>query len=146
MKYYYTDPLAAAWMGKHFGMRFDTEIEPYLYLHGEDNVPYYIHPDSLQILEPEVGDLIGANRLKPSDFKIEEAKLYSKILMHDCARLPEYKYSGGFIIPPGYFYQELIETEERADWIFEDGFENYMDCYKIIQRNGIAFMWPEGEE
>jgi hypothetical protein len=70
---FYTDPLAAAWMEKHFRMRYSVEGLPHAtltalsiralwasLLEGEDaTVPdrYYIHPDSLHLLEPKKGDI-----------------------------------------------------------------------------------------
>jgi hypothetical protein len=80
--YFYTDPLAAAWMQKHYGMRFLTphgdELrwfdgkmmfgKPYplegSVLEGktlliESLDPHYIHPDSLHLLEPRAGDLVS---------------------------------------------------------------------------------------
>jgi hypothetical protein len=68
-RYYYTDPLAAAWMAKHHGMLFEDFGDlahryagPCLYsCLDEDHVSFkskrfYIHPDSLHLLEPQVGD------------------------------------------------------------------------------------------
>lgn len=60
-RYYYDDPLSAAWMEKHFGMKFEDVIE----------VPAdcgikplkkksYIHSISLHILVPQAGDLFKA--------------------------------------------------------------------------------------
>lgn len=70
-RYYYTDPLAAAWMAKHFGMRFTDTQGVELEWCGEFNCfhlpdgqglsqawdgKHFIHPDSLHQLEPQVGD------------------------------------------------------------------------------------------
>jgi len=57
MRYYYEDPLEAAYMAKHYGMKLDPEIEVYIY-RDEENFKYYIHPDSLPLLEPMDGDLV----------------------------------------------------------------------------------------
>jgi hypothetical protein len=66
MRYFYTWPLAAAWMAKHFGMEFETN----LYISdwcaaivtqmefGSVQEKYYIHPDSLHLLEPQKNDII----------------------------------------------------------------------------------------
>lgn len=65
-RYFYTNPLAAAWMAKHFGMRFFCDkFEPFEY-EGTDDIlqdmgeddKACIHPDSLHLLEPMVGDLV----------------------------------------------------------------------------------------
>ena len=80
-RYYYTDPLAAAWMAKHYGMMFgirhyekiiwDCEAQgmsgDWLPIKdweriaadaadGNAQPAYYIHPDSLHLLEPRVCD------------------------------------------------------------------------------------------
>ncbi len=71
MRYYYDCPLKAAWMHKHFGMRFDVyepvfEIDgfSFAYIDRADGYEFsegqfiYIHPESLRLLEPQVGDLV----------------------------------------------------------------------------------------
>jgi len=84
MKYYYKDALAAAWMADKYGMAFQSASRgdyPYMGME-KGNIydvnplhnmqesyrmnnlfveHYYIHPDSLSILEPQVGDLISIN-------------------------------------------------------------------------------------
>jgi hypothetical protein len=59
-RYFYTDPLAAAWMAKHFGMRFrnmnngaEITIQHIIQHATTGNVcNICIHPDSLHLLEP----------------------------------------------------------------------------------------------
>lgn len=63
-RYFYTEPLAAAWMMKHHDMqivdKYADEIgeafrrDPSVWL----DPPYYVHADSLHLLEPQGGDLI----------------------------------------------------------------------------------------
>lgn len=64
-RYFYTDPLRPAWMAKHFGMRFDCDeaetpwdicAATMCQTLTPDDEPYYIHPDSLHLLEPREGD------------------------------------------------------------------------------------------
>lgn len=74
-RYFYTDPLAAAWMAKHFRVNFRNGDHEMLVLAVSDgevtwfvrhsNPPlryieeeYYIHPDSLHLLNPQVEDII----------------------------------------------------------------------------------------
>lgn len=64
MRYFYTDPLAAAWMAKHFGMEFEERpdiISGYSIVYCAEEFkatpPYYIHPDSLYLLKPNEGDI-----------------------------------------------------------------------------------------
>jgi hypothetical protein len=79
-RYYYTDPLAETWMAKHFGMRFQKLVwdecswPPGMWHDfdlvevvtdgwGNPSLPrggkpyFYIHPDSLPLLEPDGLDL-----------------------------------------------------------------------------------------
>lgn len=71
-RYFYTDPLAAAWMASNYGMAFEnarltliqggpgnsnySDISWSLRIY--DNCFPIIHPDSLHLLEPKVGDLV----------------------------------------------------------------------------------------
>lgn len=110
MKYFYTEPLAAAWMAKHFGMVFlheNGEVQ-YGYVNGFDSCEprncerkHYIHPDSLHLLEPLKDDVV------------EYISLHQE----------------GYIVSLVYF-----------------DVGNPSQVKKIIQRNNIAFMWPESEE
>jgi hypothetical protein len=82
-RYFYRDPLAAAWMAKHFGMKFtDAEGERIFArmgrnLYRKERRPaetgrfyevavfvdkVYIHPDSLPLLEPQENDVIYNDR------------------------------------------------------------------------------------
>jgi hypothetical protein len=117
-KWYYTDPLAAAWMAKHFGMKFTDslmavnidmsvvtpETADNLF---EGNDKFTIHPDSLHLLEPQDGDTehdgFGWN-------KGEKQWLY------------------------------FIEDENGQGKLYRK------NVGKTHQRNGIVFMWPESEE
>jgi hypothetical protein len=117
-RFFYTDPLAAAWQAKHFGMkltyvaedRSDGELGPPCMIECMEwydrNVKrFYIHRDSLQLLEPKAGDVLYAGR-------------------------------------PGAISIEQIISEERistAKYLIRRG-------SRIIQRNGIPFHWPGGEE
>ncbi len=73
MRYYYTDKLKAAWMAKEYGFRLY-----YLNRHNENNycdweyiaerlleTKYYIHEDSIPLLQPQVGDIILDNDNEP---------------------------------------------------------------------------------
>lgn len=61
-RYFYTDPLAAAWMARHFGMRPKEEVGSPIVRQfpAPIELPYraYIRPDSLHLLEPIDGDLL----------------------------------------------------------------------------------------
>ena len=124
-QYYYRNPLAAAWMGSEFGMRFrnekgleirfcDTalprkcpaEEANLMGLKGTfmdcwipcyDTKAFYIHPASMQLLKPQVGDLVTAGH--------------------------------------GSFWHW------RGDEIGHEG--NRIGIRQIHQRNGMPFHWPE---
>ncbi len=66
---------------------------------------FYIHPNSLHLLEPQVGDVIY--------FKTKKGDL----ILHET----------------------ITGLEPNSKLLIEQG-------AKIIQRNGIAFMWPEVEQ
>lgn len=123
-KRYYNDPLAAAWMAKHFGMRFTVDKDnehPYFSggfigimmsdgnrtlgsrPHHPDEL-LYIHPDSLHLLDHNAGDVC------------------------EC-----------MIIDSKGSYNDMIFRPFVFEQIPDKSFN------RIIQRNGIAFMWPEKE-
>src|SRR5271166_6517651 len=111
MRYFYTDPLAAEWMMDKFGMEFETDKGQrisifdgfFLAENDRSNIDKaYIHPDSMHLLEPQVGDLVS----ECGNFHIAESSCEPQ-----------------FIIP----------------------ITNYSKAAKIIQRNGMAFHWPESE-
>lgn len=60
--YFYSDPLAAAWMAKYFCIVFE-QVEyldgcAFLIPNGQEMPKkIYIHPDSLHLLDPQEGDL-----------------------------------------------------------------------------------------
>ena len=71
-RYFYSDLLAAAWMAKHFGMRFKLwkwdDLSFQFIQTGRGGIPestkLEIHPASLPLLEPRVGDLIYISESK----------------------------------------------------------------------------------
>ena len=117
-RYFYTDPLAAAWMAHRHNLRiehnprfcsynesgdFCTVIKIY---HSEPGQPrFYVHPDSLHLLEPQVGDVID---------------------------LPT---------APKATRSLLIHNGEE----FSDNFLSKHEGWRIIQRNRDVFHWPEAE-
>ena len=146
--FFYTDPLAAAWMAKHFGMKFGVKHngvvhwncigqinQPFEPLQRPEDildpiaetVPLYVHPDSLHLLEPRGCDLI------------------------------QYVICGGPVIHFGVFgglensghgEKDLIKllSSTQTDIGESTGFFALKSDCKIIQRNGIPFMWPESED
>lgn len=108
-RYFYTCPLMASYMAKHFGMIFQqfnlrgdkTTICEFVCVSISDTGVFYIHPDSVKLLEPQEGDLFLADHHQCSDCGTEM-----------------------------FFYTDDYGKDAVK---------------KIIQRNGIAFMWPNQE-
>lgn len=117
-RWFYTDPLAVAWMQVHFGMKLtcpnssgdvihatvnrDTRVFNVGHLASPPFFKAYVHPDSAALLWTVVGDLVllvADNRPMPCD----------------SAELVEYI------------------TRRGCDW-------------RIIQRDGKVFFMPECEE
>lgn len=120
-RYYYTDPLAAAWMAAKFGMAFYNErrisrircdFEIYSMMRLVDEAPFYISERSLHLLEPQVGDMISHLGLRAWRIDAMDSHSY---------------------LHPAMPNESLTRFTLKA--------ENP----QIIQRNGIAFHWPEVE-
>lgn len=130
-RYFYSDPLAAAWMAKKFAIEFSSCIaqnfvknakyngdEPLLYLINLPANPqekFYIHPDSVHLLEPKVGDIIFHTK------------------MENAYRIHAIDGIVNFIDQP-----ILIHGKPSGLWLPKADFS-------IIQRDGNVFMWPEVE-
>ena len=66
-KFFYTDPLAAAWMWGRQDMKFvNSRDEPLAWRALTDDLyeRYYVHPGSLHLLKAKPGDVLR----EPSDF------------------------------------------------------------------------------
>lgn len=113
-RFFYTDPLAAAWQAKHHGMKCRVEDNddaeyPWVDMRTVDcyfvmeEAAYYIHPDSLQLLKPQVGDLVITPGSDPAFIATER-------------------------------YQRFISRFSSEE------------AYRIVERGGVVFMWPESED
>lgn len=148
-RYYYTDPIATAYMGRKFGMQFlgesgekisfgvtDNSIDWWLTDELDQGIGYvgirfYIAQNSLPILEPQDGDGVEFDRWQWDRERHEDLK--------DAPYQPHYA---------------LVKIDEKWKHIFSSGIgwdtvrpdEKFSLPLKIIQRNGIPFMWPEVEE
>jgi hypothetical protein len=138
MRYYYTDPLAAAFMAKHHGMRFmdcagfDVSACPRLLdcseRHGLAEA-MYIHPDSLPMLHPRIGDLYY-NSCNGSYHEVTK-KGAPKLIEGSCEI--RWQYSGR--------KPEDITLQTALMW-----WNGGDTTDRIIQRKGIAFHHPESED
>lgn len=125
-RWYYTDPLAAAWMAKHFGMKFESDFhkkfddsfwrydceqaviescldncDAYNPLHKEK---YCIYHDSLHLLEPQIMDSL-------------------KTIFHPITVMQK----------EGVYSVSVTTAKQMID----------SAQAKIILRNEIVFMWPK---
>ena len=140
-RFFYTDPLASAWMANHFGMRFLLEGEEFeewgAEIHdlwpdfGEDTaIKYHINPDSLHLLELQGGDAVEFDRWYWERNRHKDIK--------DAPYTPHY----GRVIQ----HSDYIEISSAGHgWDNTLGGGKIALPHKIIQRNGIPFHWPEKE-
>jgi hypothetical protein len=139
-RYFYRDSLAAAWMAKHFGMRLRPDCyEERALPVGEDVTRfthhafrgrYYTHVDSIHLLDPQDGDAVEFDRWHWERQRHDDLK--------DASPQPHFA---------------LVKID--GDWkhIFSAGIgwdrvrvgERFSLPFKIIQRRGIAFHWPESD-
>jgi hypothetical protein len=131
--YFYTDPLAAAWMVRHHRMTLTWESDEAMrdLLMPVRNAQfaankYYIRPDSLRLLEPQVGDILRLYFFTPEEDDKAGAVMTGF-------------YAGG---------------REAITW-FRDPEDGGIDRqlhkiddhqWRIIQRAGKAFHHPESED
>lgn len=111
-RYFYTDPLAAAWMWDKFRMKFvDSKGQKFV-----------VHSDSLYLLECRPHDL--------ASILVDGGKHFSG------NRFLVYCYDGYFS-KCNYSYLDDVE-----DILLTKEYK----VEQIVQRDGIAFMWPESED
>lgn len=151
MKYYYTDPLAAAWMAKHFEMEFwgcERKISKDLIL-ACINDPFCpgweIHPDSLHLLEPNKGDEYKLPRYKSGKITKYEVGYYTGLRKERGCQLH------GDRIGDEYYFSDLLNGHAQPRIVRDSVAErrNIKDFFMQLgfpeKRNGVAFMWPEWE-
>ena len=140
-RYFYTDPLAAAWMTKHFGMKVHADVwQADEYCESRRPVPlwvwarkieqfakeecrerFYVSPDSLPLLTPRVGDMV-TNTVHGNRGR-------------ECSGLIEGLLNDG--------RSAVITTSER-----HNGRRQFVECVgqlTIVQRDAQPFFWPERE-
>ena len=137
--FYYTSQNAAAWMAETFGMKIalrDDHAPDKLVL-GEDGQvvnyaqeimdckrdgwcdKFYVHPDSLHLLEPQYGDIITLNEIQ-SDYNGYDYK--PDILYRT--------YEDGLYGTDSYCCTKDVQQERSM---------------KILRRDFKSFHWPESE-
>lgn len=136
IRYFYTDPLAAAWMEARHEMQFQSvnreEVAVFSGMravnkkHGNIELPpFYIHPDSQHLLEPQIGDLVRLNHSVRPCYPVLDDK-----------GKPVVSASGEVVTTLNFPY---------AEWMmFNEHFRP--NVLSIIQRNGKPFHWPEKEK
>lgn len=135
-RYYYTDPLAAAWMAKHFWIAYTEPLafgfnngqftiarSPHLDMHNESR--YYIHPDSVRLLEPQLYDFYDMG---------EDGGIVHIVTNEEMQTIENDIPS----ISNQYITLELLCGNEPSG------------CYDFgwfpIRRDDKPFFWPESEE
>lgn len=135
VKYYYTDPLAAAWMAKKFSMRFENCHLQIGYVEGRDGMHdtcgflkissgwdlpnrFYIHSDSLHLLDSKIGDTV-----RPSSVQ-QLAYIGGDVLVKNMRGFPNTTFMT---------MEEITSIKEKYGNV------------QIIERAHVPFMWPEIE-
>lgn len=152
-RFFYTDPLAAAWMHMEHGFEYrgihhlfanahypedaisaqdlGDLIESYV-LDGASDSKIYVHPDSLHLLEPKPGDAVEFDRWHWDRQRHEDMK--------NAPYKPHY----GSVIECGKGeWLEVVSAGVGWDTTF--GGHPFAMRHKIIQRSGLPFHWPESE-
>jgi len=127
-RYYYTNPLAAAWMAEVHGVSTvaelhheDGEVQEFigfnpLRFHSDPKgMRFVVHPDSLHLLEPHIGDFIKTYRGVWGQVTFVNKKA-----------------------PP------CSQVMYRAE-IGGGGYGDPIKDVRVYVRNQIPFMWPEVE-
>jgi hypothetical protein len=153
-RHFYTDPLAAAWMAKHFGIEFrywrwndlSFQFTPVNARAVElDSSKLYIHPDSLHLLEPQVGDEYLLPRWKTGNLTGYRAGYYNGVRKARGCQLH------GDRIGDEYYFSDTPDGHAQPFSIRDSVPEkrNVADVFKAIgfpkTRNGKPFHWPESE-
>ena len=121
-RFFYTDPIAAAWMEKRHGFIFGNgdslrsaceAVDP----DGKDcpAMLFVIHPDSLHLLEPMPGDIVRLDKRMVECLERSEGGKWRKVWR--CVNA----------------YSEFLRCN---NWFAPHVLE-------IVQRDGKAFIWPE---
>jgi len=131
VRYYYNDALKAAWMAREFGVKFQWPSGDKLYDYGSDWRNFtanflYIHPDSLHILEPQVGDLWRV--IAKNSGRADTDRNPPDVIYH---------------ITDTHFWRVGKELSPKLGG--EGKLRARYKFCKIIQRNGAAFFMPEVE-
>ncbi len=139
-KWYYDDSLAASWMAKHFEMQFQFShyvAEPaeislnWILMHMGNAAEglqvkkrnFYIHPDSLSLLEPQDGDVceLAGDDQYFSNISGDFAEFYMEYV--------------GYDNPIAISLNAIAELRDEKSQIS-----------KIIWRNGHPFHWPSQDK
>lgn len=118
-RYYYTDPLKAAWMAREFGVDYECGIWRNFDDWPKGNI--YISNDSLPIFEPKVGDMDKSGR----------------ILKKVCLEEIYDNWTSDYDQSLGVVYYRDDEGDDR---------DMPLSVVKIIQRDNKPFFIPEVEE
>ncbi len=105
-RYFYTDAVKAIFMAKNFGMKFESEASGEIYYDFKYGIieteslwdeGFYIHPDSLPLLEPMAGDL-GLDSEGEPHIYLKESGQKPRWHLYTTYDFPEYRPSAIQII------------------------------------------------
>lgn len=95
---------------------------------------FYIHPDSVHLLEPQVGDAVEFDRWHWDRQRYPETKDYPYDAHYGVIKPFGRNDEGMSIVTAGHGWDTKFNNAEK-----------FSIPFKIIQRNGLAFHWPEVE-
>jgi hypothetical protein len=134
-QYYYDCPIAAAYMAKYFGVEMVSPRKQRLYWDGGLDFRaekdcgiytggyYHVHPDSLHIFEPQVGD-----------YAVVHGNMPAIIIKYENS-LTRYADISSKEDPVDEYTVYVTATEEEYTFMIGQD--------KIIQRNNMPFLWPK---
>lgn len=155
MRYYYTDPIAAAWMAKHFGMKFDIlptqlaypseydehQIKRMNTISGIAEIPYDWEDPINYISIVTIRDI-------DSSFLRTEWRKRLYYVHPDSLHLlvPQEKDEGTSVIGDQCIFINGKWCVDNPDIEGNYYYSGEPDEGRIDRRNGVSFMWPEMEE
>jgi hypothetical protein len=143
-RYFYTDPLAQAWMAQHFGMKFQALFDNVYDNRDYDTVgeilryygKLYIHPDSLPLLEPSIGDAFELEE----QYLGEEEKHSVRSLYYVTG-----KNSKGVTVNIASIDGTMNPHDPINRLLEKRYFTDPTKRISVIRRDGLPFHWPQQE-
>ena len=143
-KYYYTDPLEAAYMGKHHGFKFEScygfELRPY-------NKGWEIYHEAMST---DVKYFDSKSYFKHSfDYDAKGVEIY---MLHNCKEMLQPQINDLYRYVDTEGFSQVAMVYDIYDLNCDKGkvcnrhYPNGVVPIEIIQRNGQAFFMPKNKE